>query len=335
MQEPLRADVIDLAESQPELNSTVTDPPGRWTFLGYGAPCAVAWTTYLILHWPGMLSNDSVGEWLAAVEGNWLDNPIMMQFMIWLVTRVWFSPGAVLLVYILAFSGLIGLALARQRTFGLPLSLALLTSFGIALFPTHMRVATWLLNDLPYTISMLALTIVILEIVQSSGAWLKRGHHAWILLGLAAASTALHRHNGPVPAFLTLACLLLVYRRGWWRRVAAAMILAGMLFLTVKGPVIKALEARSYLVSPKPTLISALFVWPIAAHLNAGTPMSFGRSLGADGMEHQRVLHFDGSKVQGVARGTRQSCQPCASTVFSIPQCAIPWIGALFECGPT
>lgn len=266
--------LFNLAKSQPEQNPTIAVSLGRWAFLGYGAPCAVTWTLYLILHWPGMLSNDSTREWLAAVNSGWHDNPVMLQITIWLVTRLWFSPGAVLLVYISAFSGLIGLALARQRAFGLPLPLVLLTSFGIALFPTHMRVTTWLLNDLPYTISMVALTIMILEIVQTNGAWLKRSRHTWILLGLAAASTALHRHNGPMPAFLTLACLLLVYI-GAWRRLAAALILAGILFFIVKGPVIKALEARPYIIQAKPTLISGLVLWPISAHLHAGTPMSF------------------------------------------------------------
>ncbi len=258
---------------KPELNSTVADPPGRWAFLVYAAPCAVAWTTYLILHWPGMLSNDSVGEWISAVGGLWLDNPIMMQFMIWLVTRVWFSPGPVLLVCIAAFAGVIGLALARQRAFGLPRSLAWMTSLGIALFPTHMRVTTWLLNDLPYTISMVALTVVTLEIVQSKGAWLKRGHSGWLLLGLAAALTALYRHNGPPVGFLTLACLLLVFNNAW-RRMAAAIMLAVILFVLVKWPLTRILEARPYLISAKPTLISSLFIWPIVAHLSAGTPMT-------------------------------------------------------------
>ena len=122
-------------------------------------------------------------------------------------------------------------------------------------------------KDVPYSIAMLTLVLLLLAIATSDGEWLE-SKFGWLILALVAALIALYRHNGPPVAFATLTILLMAYRKHW-RPLTLCMAVAIALFCGVKGPLYWAKG-----VAPCPRVLKAMaLLHPIAAHLAHGTPL--------------------------------------------------------------
>ena len=261
---------IGLPRSAPSVGQPL---PRRWLILAHAAPMLGVWTFYVLSHWPGMLSHDSLGDWLAAMYQLWYDKPAMQQFTIWAITRFWLSPGAVILTYAAVFSLLVGWIVVRFRSIGLSSNKAWAISIFLAMFPMHARVVSWLLNDMPFTIAMLAVSAILLEIVESQVEWLNARVGNWIALAVACALTALYRHTGLLAVLATYALLLICYRRSP-RRVLLSLTLFALLVGIVRGPVYRVLDVKPFDANMKRMLVSSLFVWPIMAHVHQGTAVS-------------------------------------------------------------
>ncbi|MGA2619718.1 MAG: hypothetical protein ABSF26_19070 [Thermoguttaceae bacterium] len=241
----------------------------RWAWLRYALPCAAAWSYYLKVCWPALMSPDSFDQWRQVVENNYVDrHPVFHTFHIWLITRVWDSPAAVAAVQICAASALVGWGLAIMRRLGMPRGLAWATSILCAVAPALGGMVVTLWKDIAYGLAVLALTLLVLQMVDRGGAWLERKRHV-LLLGLVAALVALYRYNGPPVALATLAILAFAYR-GHWRQVAVAAALAVGIFFTVRGPLYQAVGVQP----PEAGLAYQPFTFQIAAHLAYGTPTS-------------------------------------------------------------
>jgi hypothetical protein len=262
--------VIGLARPAPPVGRPL---PRRWLILAHAAPMLGVWTFYVLAHWPAMVSHDSVGDWFAATFHLWYDKPAMQQFTIWAITRFWFSPGAVILTYAAVFTLLLGWIIVRFRSIGLSATQAWAISIFLAIFPMHARVVSWLLNDTPFTIAMLAVSAILLEIVESRGEWLNARGGNWIALAVACALTALYRHTGLLAVLATYALLVLRYRRSL-RPVLLSLTLCALLVGVVRGPVYRALDVKPFGMNMKRMLVGSLFVWPIMAHVHQGTAVS-------------------------------------------------------------
>jgi len=101
-----------------------------------------------------------------------------------------------------------------------------------------MVVMLW--KDVFYSISVIALTIMVFEIVFTGGKWIER-RFSWVYLGIVAALVALYRQNGIVPAFGTVLFLLFIYRNRW-KPFAMAFLLAFVLWIGVRGPLYTAID---------------------------------------------------------------------------------------------
>ncbi len=252
--------------------------PGRWAWFRYALPCAAVWSYYLAVCWPALMSFDSFDQWWQVIEHNYVDEqPVFHTFHIWLITRVWDSPAAVAAVQILAASALVGWGLAIMRRLGMPRGLAWSTSILCAAAPAVGGMVVTLWKDIAYGLALLAMTLLVLQMVEGGGAWLKRKRHV-LLLGLVAALVALYRYNGPPVALATLAILAFAYR-GHWRQVAVAAALAVGIFLAVRGPLYRAVGVQP----PQAGLAYQPFTYQIAAHLAYGTPTT---------AEEKRVLAY-------------------------------------------
>jgi len=236
--------------------------------LRYALPCAVVWGTYLLAYWPGVMSYDSIQQWEQMTTGqlnNW--HPAFHTMTNWLLTRPWLSPAAVALAQIATLALLVGWTVARISRLGTPSVAAWVVTLLAAFSPLNAIMAVTLWKDVPYSITVLVLTLFVLEIVTSDGKWLDRRRH-WIGLGIVAALAALYRHNGPAAALGTLVVLAVVYRQHRWPMVGAASV-ALILWLGVRGPLYSALDVGSSTWAPYQPLIHQ-----VAAHTVASTPLT-------------------------------------------------------------
>jgi hypothetical protein len=243
--------------------------PPRWMWVRYTLPLLVYWSVYWLAFWPALMSTDSLGQWAQMISGQYSDaHPAFHTLTNWLLTRLWFSPGAIAAAQILALSVVAGLGIALMRQEGAPAWLTWMVVTGVALSPANGMLAVTLWKDIPYSIALLGLTICLFLIVRSAGVWIE-GHVAWLALGITTALTALYRHNGVIPAFASLACLFLAFPHRW-KRLLAASLLASGLWLGVRGPFYRWLEVQPTQGNP---FISVLALNVIDRHVNFDTPL--------------------------------------------------------------
>jgi len=218
-----------------------------WRWLGYALPCAGVWSLYLLAFWPGILSQDSIDQWGQMLQGHLIDkHPAFHTMLLWLITRLWLSPAAVALVQIALMAAIVGLGLAWLRSNGVPAWVTWVVCALVAgsLVNGLMVVTLW--KDILFTISDVALTLLVLSLVRSGP---QRLHNIAFLVGLASVGllVALLRHNGPLVAFGTLGILICAYPR-YWLRLGAVLACVVALWLGIRGPFYRALQ-----VEPMPT----------------------------------------------------------------------------------
>jgi hypothetical protein len=208
----------------------------RWNILYYGLPGLVVWFFSLLIFWPALMSFDSLSQWRQILNGQFIDsNPAFHTLTEWLLTRIWLSPTIVAIAQIISLSIITGYGIRVLRKARVPLWACWATSILMAISPVNSFLTNILWKDILYSHFILLLTIFLLEIVISNGAWLHEKIH-WIGLGVVAALAALYRQNGLVGAFGGIAALFLCFRK-YSKQVAIALALAVGLFLVIKGPV--------------------------------------------------------------------------------------------------
>jgi hypothetical protein len=199
----------------------------------YGLPATVWWSTCLLAFWPGIMSDDSVGEWRQLTTLHLLDYDCPLNTLTyWVITRLWLSPAAVAIAQIvglsLVFAAIIWL---NERPSDHPW-LRWSTVIAFIFIPANAFLPNTLWKDNPYTIIFLLLVIVSIAIVRTGGEWLAR-HGRHVVLALILIALALYRHNGLPVAVGYLLFLFVASSRPQRRRVAATagVVLIGYIFV--------------------------------------------------------------------------------------------------------
>jgi len=210
--------------------------PSRFAGLWYAIPLMTVWSIYLLAYWPGGMSNDSIDQWAQMLTFKFTDwHPAFHTLTNWLITRFWLSPATVVLTQIIALSVVLGWGLDVVRRFGAPRWMPWLAISFFAFMPSTGLMVIMLWKDVFYSISVVAFTVLIFKITMTEGMWIQQPA-AWACLGVFAALVALYRQNGPIVAFGTLLCLLIVYQ-AMWKYWAFALVLAFIIWMGIRGPV--------------------------------------------------------------------------------------------------
>ncbi|MDH3347775.1 MAG: hypothetical protein OEM02_06710 [Desulfobulbaceae bacterium] len=230
--------------TRPYSKKTVASPQ-RLSWLAYAIPSYIIWTIYLSAFLPAAMSPDSLEQWRDVNGGifhikDW--HPAFHTMLMWVVTRVWFSPTMVAICQILSLGAVAGWSLAIFQRYGTPKPVTWFMSILFALWPVNGFMTVTLWKDIPYGTALLAFSALLLHIVMSDGAWLQKTRN-WLLLGFVIFCVAIFRHNGILPAFATT-CLLPFLYRDVTKKLLAALALSILLFIGVRGPLYQALEVQ-------------------------------------------------------------------------------------------
>ena len=220
-----------------------------WSWLWYAAPCYLIWTIYLLAFWPGQMSPDSLSQWKEVMTGNFRDwHPAFHSMTLWLITRFWDSPPAVAFTQIFFLGLTAGWGLVILQKLGVPklLNFIVCLFFALTLVNGLMVIALW--KDVAYSIAVLAMTLIVLQIVSSNGKWILE-RRAWIFFGVIIALTAIYRHNGVSTALGTPIILIVIYRK-FWKQLTFAFVLGMFLYIGIRGPLYEILDIQRNL--PKP-----------------------------------------------------------------------------------
>ncbi|MDR1359314.1 MAG: DUF6020 family protein [Coriobacteriales bacterium] len=200
------------------------------------------------LVWPGFLQADQVYSSIRLKIGE----PDQWHSIVYTVLTFPFFDnaqglGAYGLVYDVLFSLSCAWSLVRLRSLGILASqracLVLTAVFALSpsfLFYTNVLYST----ESAFMIALLPLTVFIIEIVHSKGAWL-RSPGNWIRLAVFLFIALELRKNAVLLVFFILLILLLCYRARWRQILAATAVLA-LAFALTQG------VARLAQVAPSP-----------------------------------------------------------------------------------
>ena len=211
---------------------------------------------------------DSIHQWTQVVSMQFNDaHPVFHTLFLWLISRVWNTPAAVVIVQIsiLSLTGAWGISLLDNE--GLPRWAAwgLVITFAFSPVNGNLVIAIW--KDIPYSVCLFLLSLLMLKIAITNGKWLDT-RLAWVWLGLVSLCVGIIRHNGfPVP-IVTLLILVLVYRR-WWKQLLGALALFLGLWILIRGPLYDMLKVDRTFGS-----VQQILVHHIAAHVVTGGPLT-------------------------------------------------------------
>ena len=242
-------------------------PVSPWAWAAWAMPCALVWTTYLLAFWPGAMTSDTFDQWAQIISGQFNDwHCFTHTAFLWLMTRIWLSPAPVVVVQIIALSAVTGWILARFAVLGMPRPMAWVLCGLFALMPgTSIVLVLW--KDVPHSIAVLGLTMLVLDVVSSAGECLRRWSRL-LLLGAVTTLMALLRSNAPLAAFGTLALLLLCYRQRW-RGLALTLALSLGVWWGLRQIVFPGLG-----VTPAAPKMTWWYAHQIAAQVAGGTPVT-------------------------------------------------------------
>lgn len=274
--------LLTLFLSSVQLKRAPAGKRGRASWLLYTLPMIAVWSISLLTFFPGIVTPDGTNQWNQIITGQFNDAlPVMHTLLVMLITRLWFSPAAVILVQILTLSLTVAWGIDLLDGQGLPrwAGWGLATLFALSPVNNNLVVTLW--KDIPYSTCLLLLSLLTLKVVLSRGEWLAR-RAAWVWFALVSLGIAVFRLNGlPVP-FVTLVVLAIVYRTHWKPILAALVVYLG-LFALIQGPLYDQLKVDR-MVGFK----QLIFMHHIAAHVVTGGPLT-----AEEGAMAARVLPLD------------------------------------------
>lgn len=240
-----------------------------WTWMSYAAIMMTGWFFYLLAFYPGVMSPDSLDQWSQMTSNSYRDwHPVFHTLTNWLITRIWFSPAAIVCAQILALGATMGWGFSILQKIGARRSGLYLLAVFAAFTPGNGMMVITLWKDIFFSVAVLALTLIVLEIVNTQGVWLKKWWTV-LLLGFVFALTLLYRHNGYLIVPFVIVLLLIFYRH-IWRHIILASIISIALLIGVRYFLYRSINVTDYRHAP--STISALNI--IAAHFDNGTTMT-------------------------------------------------------------
>ncbi|WP_284152454.1 DUF6020 family protein [Desulfofustis limnaeus] len=209
---------------------------GRFAWLQYALPSLLIFSLYLLAFWPASMSPDSLDQWKQVLKFNFKDwHPVFHTLNLWVFAKLWPSPVTAALFQILLLACSFGWAMARLQRMGASRLILWCTCLLFALLPLNGLMSVTIWKDIPYSVSMMILSIFLLEMAISSGKWLESKKNM-VLLTIVVVLVSLYRHNGIFPAFGTLPVCLLIFPTRW-QRLLVVLVAALSLHIFVRGPV--------------------------------------------------------------------------------------------------
>lgn len=185
-----------LSNAPEESTSREIAPFNLRVFLGYLVPLVMVWSFALAVFFPGSMSDDSMKQWSQAqgVLGLNDAHPIFHTLSIRWITKIWYSPAAVVTAHILLMSLSAAWAMSLLTRLGVRRIWIALAWVTIWISPRNANLAITLWKDTPFGAETLILTLALTYGVVRPRYWGDRRY--WYLIASLVTVLFLTRHNG-------------------------------------------------------------------------------------------------------------------------------------------
>ena len=238
--------------------------------------CVSIWLFYLKIFYPGLISWDFYVQWHEMAGkiplSDW--HPVFHTLCMRLLTKVWFSPAMISLSQIIFLATMVGMTVAGLLKYQIPRSIVIVVAMFFAFFPLHGFYSVSLCKDIAYSISYLWVTLLVMNIIVSTGKVLKRKRNM-IVFSVALFCLANIRHNGILLAFGTLFVLFLFGYQENRKNLLIITVCLACCIIFFKGSVFSYLDVNT---KDKNVLKAHLPIQQIGEILNGDVELSEQKS---------------------------------------------------------
>ncbi|KSU86347.1 hypothetical protein AS180_19175 [Priestia veravalensis] len=198
---------------------------------------------YWLAFFPGGMTPDSLAQWEQAHTREFNDwHPIMITWLIMILTQIWDHPGMITIVQILVVSSIylytFHFLIKKQVP---PIVLGILTLL-VLLIPSFLIFSIVIWKDILYSAFLLFFTVNIARVYLSNGAFIQSKYGIFMLL-LSSFGVAFFRHNGFPVFVITFLCLIVLFRK-YWKRLVPLFLVIFILQRIITGPVFNWLDVK-------------------------------------------------------------------------------------------
>ncbi|GEM_PF-1208056 len=196
---------------------------------------------YLLAYWPAFMSPDSLHQWYEITNFVFDDaHPAFHTLINLIVTRIYLHPATISVFQIIFLSFVFAYGMYSLEKNGANKILLIVFTIIFSIIPTNGFFIITLWKDIPYSISILLLTIVMFKIYSSNGAWLYNYKNS-IFFAISLLFASSFRHNGILVILFILPILFIVYFK-YARNIILSLLIFFLLLTIIKGPIFDALK---------------------------------------------------------------------------------------------
>lgn len=231
------------------------------SYLLYSGSCILIWLVYWLSYYPALMSADSIEQWKQAKGMTVLldGHPVVYTLLIRLLASIWDSPAAVALFQIIVMASIVGVTFVYFENRGIKKGVLIVIATLFAILPSNAMMIMCIWKDIPYNLTLIILTFLLMKVVLQDGIILKNKTFISIA-SIVMAATILFRHNGMVAIILTIIMLFVVYKK-YWKSTAVIALSTMIIVSIVKGPIYDYLQVDRFensIVYPPMHQISAV-----------------------------------------------------------------------------
>jgi hypothetical protein len=201
----------------------------------YSIPMIIVWIIYLIAYYPAVMSTDSLSQWNQMTTGiYWDGHPVIHTLFNKFITSIYYSPAAIALSQIIITALIIGFGLCSFERYGVKKIYLYLVLLFFIVVPTFGFMVIILWKDILFSAFLLLFTIIIVNIVYTSGKYLLSIKNKVFII-FTSSIVCLFRHNGLIIFIGTNIILLFCYRHKLKDNLVI-VVLTLIIYFLIKGP---------------------------------------------------------------------------------------------------
>lgn len=183
------------------------------TGIMYAIPILLIFVIVLLAYWPGILVSDTMYQWHQVQTGSYTTwHPVYNTLYIELLTQICNSPAFILLVQCGIMAFVVGYFMSRlNKYYSINKKYLVIVSILFALIPFNFNFAVTLLKDTMYSVFIILLTAIILDIINDK-CYFKNWKNI-ILLLFVLLVISLFRHNGVIVTLLFFISIMIMNRK--------------------------------------------------------------------------------------------------------------------------
>lgn len=226
------------------------------------------WILTLLIYWPGIIGKVGPVEIQELSAGDLDDwHPVAYTVLLYISDRFLFSLSAFLVLQMIAASIVFSLGFSYLENQGANKRTLIVLSFVTALLPSNLLSLLTLTKDIPFSVAMVGLQVILIMVFCSDGKWLLRSSHLLLFI-LTALSIILFRYNG-LPALAATFFALFIFFSAYWKRILFSLITVITIYAILTGPVFSWIGVEHVASGHLDNII----LHHISAHVKAGTPL--------------------------------------------------------------